>query len=92
VGWGDMSEKSTRFVIEGEWSGYRSRQQRVVHRQVYQSNRKKLREWAEKQYSLAFSDGTSLMLTVRDCKPRERVEEILGYTKLIMDSFYESMR
>lgn len=83
--------RATRFVIEGEWSGYRRGQQKVVLRKVYQGNRKKLRAWAEKTFSLSFGDGTCLMLSVRDCKPRERVTEILGYTKFIEDSFYASM-
>lgn len=81
-----------RFVIEGEWSGYTRSQQKVAHRQVYEGGRKKLRAWAEQIYSLPFSDGTSLVITVRDCLPRERVDEIRGYTKFIEDAFYNSMR
>lgn len=79
---------STRFVIEGEWSGYTSAQQRVVHRKVYPSNRKKLRAWAEKTHGIRYTDGTMLYLHVRDAKPRERVQEINGYTRLIEDCFY----
>jgi hypothetical protein len=74
---------TVRFIIEGEWSGYRSSQQRVVHRQVYASAFKKLRAWADKTHAIRYTDGTALYLTVRDCKPRERVVEIRGYTKLI---------
>lgn len=74
-----------RFVIEGEWIGYRSSQDRVVHRQVYPGAFKKLRAWAEKTHCIRYTDGTTLVLTVRDCKPRERVKEIRGYTKLIND-------
>jgi len=79
---------SGRFIIEGEWSGYTSSQQRVVHRKVYPGSRKKLRAWAEKTYGIQYTDGTMLYLTVRDCKPRERVKENLGYTSLIEDCFY----
>jgi hypothetical protein len=74
-----------RFIIEGEWIGYRSSQDRIVHRQVYPGGRKKLRAWAEKTHAIRYTDGTSLLLTVRDCKPRERVKEIRGYTTLIED-------
>ena len=78
-----------RFVIEGEWSGYRSSQQRVVHRQVYAGARKKLRAWAEATHAIYYTDGTALYLTVRDCKPREQVKELRGYTSLIEDcAFY----
>lgn len=80
--------KPKRFVIEGEWSGYRSSQQRVVHRQAYPGGRKKFREWAEKVGGIRYTDGTMLYLIVRDCKPRERVKEIRGYTSLIEDCFY----
>ena len=76
---------SGRFVIEGEWSGYSSAQRRVVHRKVYEGSRKKLRAWAESTHAIHYTDGTSLYLRVRDCKPRERVSVIDGYTRLIED-------
>lgn len=76
---------ATRFVIEGEWAGYRSSQDRVVHRRVYPASHKALRAWAEKTHSIAFTDGTRLILSVRDCRPRERVDELNGYTRLIED-------
>lgn len=74
---------ATRYVIEGTWQGYKSSQDRVVHRQVYQANRKKLRAWVEKTFSILFTDGTSLLLSVRDCEPYERVKQLRGYTELI---------
>lgn len=77
-----------RFVIEGEWSGYRSSQQRVVHLQVYPSNRKKFRKFIEDIRVIHYTDGTCLCLKVRDCVPRERVKEIRGYTSLIEDCFH----
>ena len=80
-----------RFIIEGEWSGYQSSQQRVVHRTVHKGSWKKLREWAEKTYAIRYTDGTSLCLTVRDCKPRERVQEIHGYDSLIRDCCYHNV-
>lgn len=76
--------KSRRFVIEGEWTGYTAGQRRVVHRQVYPARRKHLREWAERTYGIQYTDGTFLLLRVRDCEPRERVEPVdRGYGGLI---------
>jgi hypothetical protein len=78
----------TRYIIEGVWTGYVSRQQRVVHRTVHDGAEKKLRAWAENAGSISYTDGTRLILSVRDCKPRERVEQIHGYTSLIKDCAY----
>ena len=70
-----------RFVVEGEWSGYTSAQRRIVHRSVHTRDREKFAALR----AIRYSDGTSLILTVRDCKPREKVEEKHGYTSLIAD-------
>lgn len=75
----------SRFVIEGEWSGYTSSQQRVVHRTVHQGAFRKLRAWAEKTHAIYYTDGTCLRISVRDTKPRERVKEIKSYVSLIQD-------
>ena len=64
---------------------------RIVHRTVHKGSWKKLREWAEKTYAIRYTDGTSLCLTVRDCKPRERVQEIHGYDSLIRDCCYHNV-
>lgn len=82
---------SNRFVIEGTWTGYTGNQRRVVHRQVYPSARKKLRAWAESAHSISYTDGTALILAVRDCKPRERVKEVRGYTSLIEDCYFHGV-
>lgn len=76
---------ANRYVIEGAWSGYTSKQQRIVHRTVHSSAFKKLRAWAEKVYAIRYTDGTALILSVRDAKPRERVAEIKGYASIIHD-------
>ena len=47
-----------RFIIEGEWSGYRSSQRRIVHRTVHKGSWTKLREWAERTYAVRYTDGT----------------------------------
>lgn len=79
-----------RFIIEGEWSGYRSSQQHVAHRSVHPGSFKKLRAWAEKTHAITYTDGTQLWITVRDCKPRERVVQKLGYKSLIEEcAFYD---
>lgn len=70
-----------RFVVEGEWSGYTSGQRRIVHREVLSHSREKY----EAISSIVYTDGTCLVLRVRDAKPREKVEQIRGYTSLIRD-------
>lgn len=84
--------KPTRFVIEGTWSGYTSAQTRVVHRAVHSVAFKRLRKWAESAGGIRFTDGTSLLISVRDCKPRERVQEIRGYSSLIDDCAHFDVR
>ena len=67
-----------RFIIEGEWSGYRSEQRRICHRTVT--------KYPEKYKELSFirfTDNTTLDLRIRECKPREKVAEIHGYDSLI---------
>ena len=78
-----MSTK--RFIIAGLGRGYRAAQDRVVHRTVHAAAEKRLRAWADKTFAVYYTDGTSLELTVRDAKPRERVQEIKGYSSLIRD-------
>ena len=73
---------SGRFIIEGMWRG------RIVHRTCHTKSFKRLRKWADGVYCLRFTDGTELIITVRDAKPRERVVAIHGYEKLIEDCFY----
>ena len=72
-----------RFIIEGQWAGYTSNQDRLVHRSVHLGSETKLREWAEKTYAIVFTDGTRLLLSVRDLKPREKVAPFPEYGKLI---------
>lgn len=81
----------TRYIIEGYWSGYRSGQGRICHRTVHKASEKGLRAWIEKTHSIGYSDGTCLVLSVRDCLPRERVEQIHGYTTLIKDCYYNKV-
>jgi len=71
-------DRMKRFVLEGEWSGYQSYQRRVCHRTV-ERNPKPF----DKLHSIRFTDGTTLDLSIRPCKPRERVKQIHGYDSLI---------
>ncbi len=80
-----------RFVIEGTWSGYRSSQTRVVHRTVHKDSERKLRAWADANGSISYTDGTALWLTVREAKPRERVQVLNGYGSLIRDCVYHNV-
>jgi hypothetical protein len=73
---------SERWVVEGEWSGYTSSQQRVVHRAVVSA---KTAQAIKDLGSIRFTDGTRLDLSVRRCAPRERVTCINGYGALIAD-------
>ena len=78
----------SRFVVEGTWSGYTSRQERIVHRTVHKASERRLREWCKANHGIHYTDGTMLILVVRDCKPRERVEVLNGYGALIRDCVY----
>lgn len=69
-----------RYVLEGEWSGYRSSQQRIVHREVIG---KKRAERLKNLHTIQYTDGTYLSINVREAKPRERVTPIKGYDRLI---------
>jgi hypothetical protein len=80
-----------RFVIEGEWIGYRPSQDHVVHRSVHPHNLTRLKQWAENVHAITFTDGTSLRITVRDCKFREKVQQIHGYDSLIEECFFHGV-
>lgn len=79
-----------RYVIEGEWSGYHSGQRRIVHREVYQSYRKvsPFIESIRAIHAIGYDDGTSLFLTVREAKKREKVQLIHSYSELIRDAVH----
>lgn len=80
-----------RFVVEATWGGYTSSQAHVCHRSVetfWRAGYEAIR-WHQ------FGDGTGMSVQVRDAKPRERVEQKLGYTKLLRDlafQEYEKLR
>lgn len=74
----------TRYIIEGTWSGYRSWQERLVHKDV--TTDKKLADAVAKAHSIVYTDGTCLVLRVRTAKKGERVTDLRkSYTSLIRD-------
>ncbi len=81
-----------RFVVEGTWSGYTSNQRRIVHRTVHKASERRLRNWLTRHSSISYTDGTFLCLSVRDCKPYERVRGIVnGYGSLIRDCVWHDV-
>ena len=72
-----------KFIIEGEWSGYTSSQRHTVHRTIHSDP--ELRAWAEKTHAIHYTDGTQLILSCRDVRIGEKIEEIHGYDVLIRD-------
>lgn len=76
-----MPETSrSRYIVECVWSGYRPNQSKPCHRRVMPKARA-LRFAAIS--SVQFTDGTSMSVSVRPAKPREKVKEINGYTSLL---------
>lgn len=74
----------TRWLIEGTWRGYRSSQDRVVHRSITKD--RKIAEQIGKQYGITYTDGTTLELTVRPLNKGERVKDLKNsYGSLICD-------
>ena len=76
-----------RYIIEGTWTGYNTSQERVCHREVYKTHRRvttsPFLEAIRRLHAIKFTDNTLLLLSVREAKPREKVQEIHGYTSLI---------
>ncbi len=75
----------TRHLIEGTWSGYRSSQERVVHRETTTE------PWLIKALlghyrSILYTDGTRLALTIRPLRKGERrPPDLLSYRELIRE-------
>jgi hypothetical protein len=76
-----------RYVVEGKWSGYHSGQQRVVYREVIKPNKKSSERW-KNLHSIRYTDGTLLCISIREAKPRERIEQKLSYKSLVRDALY----
>jgi hypothetical protein len=74
----------TRWVLEGEWTGYTSAQRRVVHREVIRSEARAKRLRA--LHAIVYTDNTSLILRLRELRPREVVSEVNSYGSLIREA------
>lgn len=74
---------STRYVIEGEWTGYVASQSHVAHREV--TTRKLRADQIKELGFIRFTDGTMLLLSVRPARFRERVEVKKQYSDLIAE-------
>lgn len=72
----------SRFVLEGEWTGYTASQRHVVHREVISEKRAAA---LRNRGAIRFRDNTWLILHIRPCKPREKVEAIHSYNALISE-------
>jgi hypothetical protein len=79
-----LKPTKSRYEITGEWSGYRSGQQRIVHRE-YTADKK----YVDKIKNLGFicyTDGTTLNLKIRTMKTGERKQNTIdSYSRLIRD-------
>lgn len=72
-----------RYILEGEWTGYTSAQRKVVHREVIPQARYKP---LSKLHAIRFTDGTSLILSMRPAAARQRVQEVRAYEALIREA------
>jgi hypothetical protein len=54
--------RTLQYMIEGEWTGYRSEQQRIVHRH-FTTDAEEARK-IEEMRAIHYTDGTQLLLTV----------------------------
>lgn len=85
-----MSAPKKRWILIGEWAGYRPGQDHIVHQEVLMGF-PQLRAWVEAAHAITFTDGTRLILSTRDALPREKVEVKLGYPSLIRDCFQHNV-
>lgn len=72
-----------RYVLEGEWTGYRSSQQRVVHREIVNA---KMAEKLRALHKIVYTDGTALLIHVREAEHREKIKPSHQYDELIRDA------
>lgn len=72
-----------RYILEGTWTGYVSRQSRVVHREVISEKRAQKLKCLHK---IVYTDGTALLIHIREAKYREKVIPVFAYRELIQDA------
>jgi hypothetical protein len=67
-----------KYLLIGNWSGYKASQSRDCHIEKI-----KYPEKYENLKYIRFTDGTYLNLSIRELKPRERIKENKQYYELI---------
>jgi hypothetical protein len=72
-----------RFILEGTWTGYVSRQSRVVHREVLTEKRA---ESLKGLHKIVYTDGTALLISIREAGHREKIVPVNSYGELIRDA------
>lgn len=78
-----------RFVVECVWHGYQASQSHICHRSV---EPKYFADALRNVYAVAFSDGTTMSVNVRECTHRERVVQKHGYTSLLRSIVAKGMQ
>ncbi len=72
-----------RFILEGTWTGYTSSQSRVCHREIISAKRAEILKGLHK---IVYTDGTSLLIHVREAGYREKITPNHQYNELIRES------
>jgi hypothetical protein len=72
-----------RYILEGTWTGYVSRQSRVCHREVITAKRAAILKGLHK---IVFTDGTALIIDIREAGYREKIVTNNQYGELIRDA------
>ncbi len=81
------------FILEGEWTGYTSAQRKIVHREIFSDGTANGRAFLEKLKALrciVYTDGTSLLLSLREAKRGEKIIENKTYYTLIRDALHHA--
>ena len=73
----------TRFILEGIWTGYTSAQSRVCHREIINAERA---ERLRCLHKIVYTDGTALLIRIREAEYREKVIVRHQYNGLIRDA------
>lgn len=74
---------SPRYILEGTWTGYTSAQSRVCHREVLTAKRA---ESLKGLHKIVYTDGTALLISIREAGHREKIAPNNQYGELIRDA------
>lgn len=69
------------YILEGTWTGYTSAQTRIVHREVI-SDPKRIAN-LKTLHEIVYTDGTALLLHLREEPQGDPVKKMDGYGSLI---------